>query len=156
MEHFSFRELVQPEHLNAAGKLYGGTIMFWLDKAAAMYTMCQMGTKSIVTASISQIDFRTPVDLGDCLEFYASTLKVGTSSLTIEVKAYINNFENKESTDLDKPAMTCTMVFVHVAKNEAGILVPSKFPKHPSLMPKPIGYYILNRDVDNSHIKGLV
>jgi acyl-CoA hydrolase len=140
MQHFSFRELVHPEHLNAAGVLYGGTTLFWLDKAAAMYAMCQMGTKQIVTASISQIDFKTPVQLGDCLEFYAKTLRIGTSSLTIQVDAYINNFESSESTDLDKPVMTCSMVFVHVVDVD-GKKVARKFPKHPSLQKKPDGYY---------------
>jgi acyl-CoA hydrolase len=143
MRHFSFRELVHPEHLNAAGVLYGGTTLFWLDKAAAMYAMCQMGTKQIVTASISQIDFKTPVKLGDCIEFYAKTLKIGKSSLTIQVDAYINNFEDSESTDLDKPVMTCTMVFVHVVDVD-GKKVPTKFPKHPDFAKKAEGYYNIN------------
>lgn len=84
----SFRKLVKPEDLNPANRLFGGRIMEWADEAAAVYAMCQMRTKNIVTLKVSEILFKTPAQQGDILEFVCQKKRVGSTSMTIELKVF--------------------------------------------------------------------
>ena len=48
--------MVRPNHLNAAGRLFGGMLMQWLDEAAGMVAMRH--TRRIVrTASVDNLGF---------------------------------------------------------------------------------------------------
>lgn len=80
----TYRKLVMPEDENPAKRLFGGRLMQWADEAAALYAMCQMRTKSIVTLKISEILFKNPAQCGDILEFWTQTKRVGKTSLTVE------------------------------------------------------------------------
>ena len=80
----TYRKLVMPEDENPAKRLFGGRLMQWADEAAAMFAMCQMRTKSVVTLKISEILFKNPAQSGDILEFWTRNKRIGKTSLTIE------------------------------------------------------------------------
>jgi acyl-CoA hydrolase len=80
----TYRKLVMPGDENPAKRLFGGKLMQWADEAAALFAMCQMRTKSIVTLKISEILFKNAAVSGDILEFWTQTKKVGRTSLTVE------------------------------------------------------------------------
>lgn len=109
------RRLVRQEHLNPRGTLFGGTCMQWIDEEAAIFVICQLGTKDIVTKLISEINFISPAHLGDIVEFGMNVLSLGRTSITIECVV-----RNKETGDIivriDK------MVFVSV--DETGHSTP--------------------------------
>lgn len=81
----TFRKLVMPKDLNPANRLFGGQMMAWIDEAAALYAMCQSNTTNIVTANISEINFRKPVFSGDFLVFEAETTSIGKSSFNVRI-----------------------------------------------------------------------
>lgn len=68
---FRTRRLVKSEDLNPRGTLFGGRCMQWIDEEAAIYAICQMGTTSIVTKLISEINFISPAHL---LPLFLNTL----------------------------------------------------------------------------------
>jgi len=104
------RKLVRPEHLNSRGTLFGGTVLRWIDEEAAIYVTCQLGTSSIVTKIVSEINFMAPARNGDIIEIGCAATNLGTSSITLEVD--IRNKTTKESiVKIDK------MIFVHVDEN---------------------------------------
>lgn len=80
----TYRKLVMPEDENPAKRLFGGRLMQWADEAAALFAMCQMRTKSIVTVKISEVLFKNPAQSGDILEFWTRNKKIGRTSLTVE------------------------------------------------------------------------
>lgn len=80
----TYRKLVMPGDENPARRLFGGQLMQWADEAAALFAMCQMRTKSIVTLKISEILFKNPARSGDILEFWTRTQSVGRTSLTVD------------------------------------------------------------------------
>ncbi len=80
----TYRKLVMPGDENPAKRLFGGRLMQWADEAAALYAMCQMRTKSVVTLKISEILFKNPAQSGDILEFWTKNKKIGKTSLTVE------------------------------------------------------------------------
>lgn len=106
----SYRKLVMNEDLNAAGSLFGGKMMAMIDEAGALYTMCQLKTKNIVTISVDKLLFKVPVSLGDFLIFKAETIKVGTTSITIKIEVFKKDLEN----NIDTLVTECQMVFVSI------------------------------------------
>jgi acyl-CoA thioesterase YciA len=88
------RRLVRHEHLNPRGTLFGGTCMQWIDEEAAIYVICQLGTKNIVTKLISEINFISPAHLGDIVEFGMNVVSFGTTSITVECVVRIKETGN--------------------------------------------------------------
>lgn len=107
----SYRTLIRPEDLNSANRLFGGRIMEWADGAAAMYAMCIMERKSIVTAKVTEILFKTPAFQGDILEFYCTKVATGHKSMTIGLEVLRKDFTPNERSNL---ILKCEFVFVSV------------------------------------------
>ena len=80
---FLSRRLILPNDLNYANSLFGGRALAWIDEEAAIYAICQLETKSLVTKHIGAINFESPALQGDVVEFGLSTKAVGRSSITI-------------------------------------------------------------------------
>lgn len=80
---FLSRRLILPNDLNYANSLFGGRALAWIDEEAAIYAICQLETKSLVTKHIGAINFESPAQQDDVVEFGLSTKAVGRSSITI-------------------------------------------------------------------------
>lgn len=114
----TYRRHVKNEDLNAAGSLFGGRMMEWCDEAGALYAFCQMKTMKIVTLKVSELIFKESVKLGDILEFYASTLKVGKSSFSLQLDV----MRKTVGTDMEsKNVLSCEMIFVAIDENGCSV-----------------------------------
>lgn len=80
----TYRKLVKPDNLNHANTIFGGNLLSWADEAAAMYAMCQIGSKSVVTLKMTEVLFKNPAYSGDILEFWTRRTKVGRTSLGVD------------------------------------------------------------------------
>jgi acyl-CoA thioesterase YciA len=120
-KHLTYRALVRPEDLNPAHRLFGGRLSEWCDSAAALYVMCQLGTKNIVTLKISEMLFKKPVFNGDFLEFFAETYEVGTTSFSVKLTVVKKDITNRST----ETVLEC--VFVFVAVNDDGLPIPHNF-----------------------------
>jgi len=78
------RKLVMPDKINGGGTLFGGQMMAWIDKLAAM-TAQRHAESNVVTASIDQINFLAPVYKGDHVIMKGRVVYVGRSSMEIRV-----------------------------------------------------------------------
>lgn len=83
----SSTKLVMPEHLNPHGTLFGGQMMAWMDKISAMAAQ-RVAKGNVVTASVSEINFKSPGKCGDQIEFNAHLMSLGKTSMKIYVDAY--------------------------------------------------------------------
>ena len=107
----TFRKLIMQNDMNGAGTLFGGSMMSFLDEAAALYVMCQLKTKHVVTVSVDKVLFKVPVFLGDFLMFNAETVSIGKqSSITVKITVLRKNLED----DTEEVVTTCEMVFVSI------------------------------------------
>ena len=84
------RELVMPHHANPQNTVFGGTVMSWIDIAAAMVA-ARHCNRPVVTAHISDIDFIAPVKIGYHVHILASMNYVGRSSMVVGVKVVSEN-----------------------------------------------------------------
>lgn len=108
------RRLIMNGDLNATGRLFGGKLMAWVDEAAALFCMAQMGTRRIVTKKISEVIFNEPADLGDVLEFFFRVKHGGRTSLTVECRVITKVIG---ATERKKQIVECDLVFVSIGTN---------------------------------------
>ncbi len=84
------REMVMPNHTNNHNTVFGGTVMSWIDIAAAMVAARHCG-KPVVTAHIDDIDFIAPIKAGYHVLIQASMNYVGRTSMIVGVKVTSEN-----------------------------------------------------------------
>lgn len=77
--------LVLPQDTNALGNIFGGTLVSWIDLAAAT-AATRHSHRVCVTASIDGLDFIHPIRLGDIVILKAAVNYVGSSSLEVGVR----------------------------------------------------------------------
>ncbi|MFN0057843.1 MAG: acyl-CoA thioesterase [Planctomycetota bacterium] len=84
------RELVLPNDTNTHGNILGGKVLHLVDMAAAMCAIrhCR---KPVVTASIDEVSFLTPIPEGHFVILKASVNYVGRTSMEIGVKVLCEN-----------------------------------------------------------------
>ena len=54
--------------LNSNGSLFGGRCLEWIDEEAFIFTSCQLESDSVVTRSMSEINFLATAQQGDIIE----------------------------------------------------------------------------------------
>jgi acyl-CoA hydrolase len=84
------REMVMPNHTNPQNTVFGGTVMGWIDIAAAMVAARHCG-RPVVTAHIDDIDFIAPIKVGYHVLIQASLNYVGRTSMIVGVKVTSEN-----------------------------------------------------------------
>ena len=83
-------EMVLPQHTNAMGSVFGGTVMSWVDIAAATAAM-RHSHRQVVTASVDALHFLAPIHLGWIVTIKASVNDVHNTSCEIGVKVTSEN-----------------------------------------------------------------
>ena len=99
------RELVMPNHTNPQNTVFGGTVMSWIDVAAAMVAARHCG-RPVVTAHIDDIDFIAPIKMGYHVLIQASLNYVGRTSMIVGVKVTSENPYTGESRKTTKAYLT--------------------------------------------------
>jgi acyl-CoA hydrolase len=99
------REMVMPHHTNPQNTVFGGTVMSWIDIAAAMVAARHCG-RPVVTAHIDDIDFIAPIKMGYHVLIQASLNYVGRSSMIVGVKVTSENPYTGEARTTTKAYLT--------------------------------------------------
>ena len=80
----AIREVMMPRDVNPLGSIFGGHILSLLDLAAGQYARTVAPMK-YVTKVMREVEFIAPVSVGDVVSFYCKTVKIGRTSITIQV-----------------------------------------------------------------------
>jgi acyl-CoA thioesterase YciA len=81
------RVMPLPADVNAAGDVFGGWVMAQVDIAGAIRAM-RRARGRIATVAVNSFSFKQPISVGDVVSFYAKIIKVGRSSITVDVQVY--------------------------------------------------------------------
>jgi acyl-CoA thioesterase YciA len=81
------RMVATPTDTNASGDVFGGWIMAQVDIAGAVAAYRRAHGR-VVTVAVNAFQFHHPVYVGDLVSFYAQVVRVGTTSLTVEVAVF--------------------------------------------------------------------
>lgn len=78
-------QVVLPQHTNALGTAFGGTIMSWVDICAALAAQ-RHSRRAVVTASMDQLDFVVPIRQGQMVNIRAMVNYAGRTSMEVGVR----------------------------------------------------------------------
>lgn len=65
--------------------MFGGIILSYIDMAGAIEAHRKTSMPRFVTVAMREVIFHKPVFVGDLVSFYAETINVGTTSITVRV-----------------------------------------------------------------------
>ena len=80
-------ELVLPNDTNLHGNLMGGRLMYWMDIAAAL-SASKHCSSPVVTASVDNISFETPIKLGNVVHISARVSRAFNTSMEVHMKVW--------------------------------------------------------------------
>lgn len=86
--------LVHPEHLNAARRIYGGTLMAWIDDVAVLVAKRHTGI-AVTTASVDNLKFLRAARLKDIVVIKGKATFVGNTSMEVKVETFVEHLDGK-------------------------------------------------------------
>jgi len=110
-------QLMLPSHSNFSGFIHGGFVLSLMDQVAFACASKHSG-HYCVTASVNQVDFINPIEVGDLLTLKASINYTGRTSMVVGLRVESENIK----TGIIKHCNSS--YFTMVAKDESGKGVP--------------------------------
>ena len=80
----AIKVLLLPKDTNALGTIFGGVILSHIDLASAVEAR-KTAPHRYVTKAMREVEFHAPVFLGDLVNFFTETVRVGRTSITVKV-----------------------------------------------------------------------
>ncbi|CAN5168711.1 acyl-CoA thioesterase [soil metagenome] len=110
----AIRLTMMPRDTNAHGTVFGGIILSYIDIAGGVEAVRHTRHNRFVTVAMKEVIFHEPVFIGDLVSFYAETIRVGNTSITIHVVVEAERF----GTPRDRVKVTeAEVTFVAIDEN---------------------------------------
>lgn len=109
----SIRTIAMPADTNPNGDIFGGWLMSQMDLAAGNVAARRSRGRA-ATVAVEAMSFLSPVVVGDEVSLFAHVVKVGRSSMRIEVEAWRRARASEDTTKVTEA------VFTFVAIDDAG------------------------------------
>ena len=106
------RVTTMPADANPYGDIFGGWLLAHMDMAAGL-AAARHAKGRAVTVAVEGMKFHRPVFVGDEVSFYATVIKTGTTSMTIDVEAWRRERHSEERSRVTQAS------FIFVAIDEA-------------------------------------
>jgi acyl-CoA thioesterase YciA len=87
-QHLAIRTIAMPRDTNPGGDIFGGWLVSQMDLAAGTVASIKAEGR-VVTVAIDGLTFHKPVFVGDEVSCYAEIIKMGRTSITIKVEAWV-------------------------------------------------------------------
>jgi acyl-CoA thioesterase YciA len=113
----AIRVIMMPRDTNALGTIFGGIILSYIDQAGAVEAHRRVRNR-VVTVAMREVVFHEPVCVGDLVSFYAETLRVGRTSITVEVTVEAERRSSKQGV---VKVTEAEVVYVQVDENNRPI-----------------------------------
>ena len=118
----AIRITMLPRDTNAYGTVFGGVILSYIDLAGGIEARRQL-PKKFVTKAMREVVFVAPVYLGDLVTFYTRTIKMGRTSITVDVEVEVERLGPAGNKEIHR-VTDAEVVFVAV--DEQGHPTPLK------------------------------
>ncbi len=83
----TLRVVTMPSDTNVLGNIFGGWVMSQVDLAASIPAI-QRARGRVATVAVNSFVFKHPIFVGDLVSFYADVIKVGRTSITVNVEVF--------------------------------------------------------------------
>ena len=91
----ALRVIPMPADANHSGDIFGGWIMSQVDLAGSIPAV-RLAQGRVATVAVNSFVFKQPVFVGDVVSFYADVVKVGRTSITVDVQVYAQRRPERE------------------------------------------------------------
>ncbi|MBO6918992.1 MAG: acyl-CoA thioesterase [Rhizobiaceae bacterium] len=116
----TLRTLAMPGDANAAGDIFGGWVMAQMDLACGIKA-AERAHGRVVTAAVKEMVFKKPVKIGDTLGIYIDIVKVGRTSMTLQVDAWVQRY----LTEITEKVTDARIVMVALDENGKPKQIPA-------------------------------
>jgi acyl-CoA thioesterase YciA len=84
----SIRTLAMPADTNQNGDIFGGWLLSQMDIGGGIFAS-KIAKSRTVTVAIEAMNFRKPVFVGDVVSVHANLVRIGKTSVTVHVEAWV-------------------------------------------------------------------
>ena len=91
----ALRVVPMPADANPSGDIFGGWIMSQVDIAGAIPAI-RLAKGRVATVAVNAFVFKQPVLIGDIVSFYAQVVRVGRTSVTVDVEVFAQRGRTEE------------------------------------------------------------
>ena len=84
--------IVRPSDLNAADRLFGGTLLSWIDEAAYLVAR-RHSNKNVTTVSINNLKFLQGAFLKDVIVLKGKVTYVGNTSMEVKMETFVEHLD---------------------------------------------------------------
>jgi acyl-CoA thioesterase YciA len=84
----TIRIAAMPSDANYTGDIFGGWLMGQVDIAGSIPAVHRARGR-VATIAVNSFVFKQPIFIGDLVSFYTRIVKVGTTSITVDVEVYV-------------------------------------------------------------------
>jgi acyl-CoA thioesterase YciA len=116
------RVMTMPADLNPSGDIFGGWVMAQVDIAGALPAM-RRARGRVATVSVNEFLFKQPISVGDVVSFYVDIVKVGRTSITVNVQVYA---ERHPANPVVVKVTEATVTYVAIAADGSKREVPAE------------------------------
>ena len=88
--------MVRPNHLNAAGRLFGGILMQWMDELAGLVAK-RHTRKNVITASVDNLSFLRGAYQKDVVVITGKVTYVGNTSMEVKVDSCVEDLDRNRT-----------------------------------------------------------
>jgi acyl-CoA thioesterase YciA len=90
------RTLAMPADTNQNGDIFGGWLLSQMDVAGGIFA-AKTAKSRTVTVAIDAMNFRKPVYVGDVVSVHATLVRVGKTSVTVRLEAWVTRRRESQS-----------------------------------------------------------
>jgi acyl-CoA thioesterase YciA len=119
----AIRLTMMPRDTNAHGTVFGGIILSYIDVAGGVEAIRHTRHNRFVTVAMKEVIFHEPVFIGDLVSFYAKTMRVGNTSITIHVDVEAERFGTP---GVVVKVTEAEVIFVAVDENQKKVSIRNK------------------------------
>lgn len=129
--YLAIQVVMMPRDTNPHGTIFGGVILSYIDQAGAIGARREVARRGgplpvLVTVAINRVEFHQPVLVGDVVRFLTRCIRLGRTSITMEVQVQAERGEQ-------------VLDVTHAELVYVGIDAASPEPRPVPLLPEPGG-----------------
>lgn len=88
--------IVRPNHLNAAGRLFGGVLMQWMDELAGLVAK-RHTRQNVITACVDNLSFLRGAYQKDVVVITGKVTYVGNTSMEVKVDSCVEDLDRNRT-----------------------------------------------------------
>ena len=116
-------QILMPQHINGNKRLFGGVLMEWIDIVASVVAR-RHSHAEVTTASVDNLQFKSPAYVNSTLILIGQITFVGTTSMEVRVDSFVESLAGER-----KLVNRAYLVMVALDAGEQPLPVPRILPE---------------------------